>query len=171
MINSLSPYGIKLIIIIKIYLNNFISVQKKLFDFEVYMTTKELNQKKKIFNRIKQINLNFSFEPENNIFDICEHEKNIYIKIKINEFHPHRLIYSIVKENLINAKYIGVASESELILFNVPEWNLIKKFSIKISPELSLLPDEVPDLHKEDAYKLLNKIFYIKIYKNDIDIM
>lgn len=120
------------------------------------MSERELSQKIKDF--LNKNSEDFKFKLIDSFCDIADERQKIYIEVKIDHFAPAQLLHAIAREEIKNAKYLGVADNKVVKLFLPPDFEKIYAFATSFDPKLVFAPShfDKPDLNKQ-AFNILGK--------------
>lgn len=125
------------------------------------MNERELSLKIKEY--LNRSSLDFRFKFIDGFCDIVDEKHKIYIEVKPDHFAPAQLLHAIAREEIKDAKFLGVADNRVVKLYSPPAFEKILSFAISFDPKLVFAPSQVdkPELN-EQATAILGEPSKIK---------
>lgn len=106
---------------------------------------------KKIRDFLNKSYLNYRFKFIDNFCDIADEKNKIYIEVKPDHFAPAQILHALARENISDAKYLGVADSRTLKLYTPPPFEKILDFARSFDPKFNFTASQVdkPKLNLE----------------------
>ena len=106
---------------------------------------------KKIRDFLNKSYLNYRFKFIDSFCDIADEKNKIYIEVKPDHFAPAQILHALARENISDAKYLGVADSRTLKLYTPPPFEKILDFARSFDPKFNFTASQVdkPKLNLE----------------------
>ncbi len=100
--------------------------------------------------------LGYQFKFIDSFCDIADEKNKVYIEVKPDHFASAQILHAIAREEINDAKYLGVADSRTVKLYTPPQFEKILSFATSLDPKLVFTASQVdkPDLNFE-AEKIL----------------
>ncbi len=135
----------------------------------------ERDLQRKIARKISSGDFTFQVCPSSYFCDIRDSLHGIFIEVKPKAGGYAQLLYGVYREfgsdgeRNFTPQMLGVANDSEIQFFNVPEYGLLQEFARSIDPSLTLAPSSVPHNRNAEAQAILGTPFAINHYDEPLD--
>jgi len=131
----------------------------------------EHDLQRKIVRILNKSGFYFRKAKSNYFCDVVDEINKIYVEVKTEDFAPAQILYGMAKNDIRDAKYIGLACAYEIRFYKAPSFKIIEDFARSIDPELGISPSQVnkKEWH-EKAFKLLGVHDVIYTYKGELDL-
>ena len=130
----------------------------------------EFDLQRKIVKKLNESGFHFKKVKANYFCDLVDEVNKIYIEVKPDYFSPAQILYGMARNNIKEAKYIGLACAFEVRFYIPPSFEAILKFAKSIDPKLNASPSSITKQKwQNQAFKLLKNHDYIWTYKEKID--
>ena len=135
----------------------------------------ERDLQRKIARKISSGDFTFQVCPSSYFCDIRDSLHGIFIEVKPKAGGYAQLLYGVYREfgsdgeRNFTPQMLGVANDSEIQFFNVPEYGLLQEFARSIDPSLTLAPSSVLHNRNAEAQAILGTPFAINHYDEPLD--
>jgi hypothetical protein len=143
------------------------------------MDEKELSEKIRDYLNRTSVDMHFKFIDS--YVDVADEKNGIYIEVKPHRFAFAQLLHAIAREEIKDAKYLGVADGRQVRLYVPPPYDKILAFAKSFDPTSAFSASQAtkPDLNSQ-AEKILGaaervipldfpSLRYLFIYKENMD--
>ena len=111
----------------------------------------EPDLQRKIAVLLNKNGYDFKKTKANGFCDIIDDVNKIYVEVKPESFAPAQIIYGLARNDIQDARYIGLACAYEIRFYKCPSFNLLLDFAKKIDPKLGKSPSSVNKKEYIDA--------------------
>ena len=103
----------------------------------------EADLQRKLVKILNKQNLKFRKTNSPEFCDLIDDINFIYVEVKPDFLSPAQIIYGLAKNNIKNARYIGLANAFEIRFYKPPSFKSMLEFAQSIDPELKLSPSKI----------------------------
>lgn len=113
----------------------------------------------------------FKKTKANSFCDIIDDVHMIYVEVKPETFAPAQILYGLARDNIKNARYVGLACAYEVRFYKCPSFNLLLDFARSIDPNLGKPPSSINKAeYTGKAFELLGFHHCIWDYRGEFKI-
>ena len=113
----------------------------------------------------------YTFKVTKDFCDLVDDLKKIYVEVKLEHFAPAQILYGLARNDVEDAKYIGLGSSNALIFYKAPDFSKVMKFATMIDPELEVSPSSVNKVEwTDEAFRLLGDHAAVYTYDGSLNL-